>query len=166
MAATKLRLTVVLAAGAGTRFWPYNVVRQKAAFPIANVPVIRRVMDDLAAIGMERIVVVVGAGEASVRAALRGCCENVVFVRQSGAPGTATAASLFVLMAQVYPLYFRLLGGANRYGAAFGLLTLFVAWFYVLAHVLLFGTYVNATHQRRRRRLARTQPWRNSGCGS
>ena len=67
-------------------------------------------------------------------------------------PGTLTAAGLFVLMAQVFPLYFRLLGGANRYGAAFGLLTLFVAWFYVLSHVLLFGTYVNATHQRRRRR--------------
>jgi membrane protein len=68
-------------------------------------------------------------------------------------PGTATAAGLFVLMAQVYPLYFRLQGGANRYGTAFALLTLFVAWFYVLAHVLLFGTYVNATYQRRRRRV-------------
>jgi uncharacterized BrkB/YihY/UPF0761 family membrane protein len=44
-----------------------------------------------------------------------------------------------------------LLGGANRYGAAFGLLTLLVAWFYLLAHVLLFGTYVNATYQRYRR---------------
>jgi len=69
-------------------------------------------------------------------------------------PGTITAASLFVLMAQVFPIYLRLLGGANRYGAAFGLLTLLVAWFYLLAHVLLFGTYVNATYQRHRRDAA------------
>jgi membrane protein len=67
-------------------------------------------------------------------------------------PGTLTAAALFVVMAQVFPIYLRLIGGANRYGAAFGLLTLLVAWFYVLAHVLLFGAFVNATHQRQRRR--------------
>lgn len=67
-------------------------------------------------------------------------------------PGTLTAAILFLVMAQVFPLYLRVLGGANRYGAAFGMLTLLVAWFYVLAHLLLFGTYVNATHQRHRRR--------------
>jgi membrane protein len=73
-------------------------------------------------------------------------------------PGTLTAATLFVVMAQVFPLYLRLIGGANRYGAAFGLLTLLVAWFYVLAHVLLFGTYVNATHQRQRRRAASLRP--------
>jgi membrane protein len=63
-------------------------------------------------------------------------------------PGMLTATALFLLMAQVFPIYLRLLGGANRYGAAFGLLTLLVAWFYVLAHVLMFGTYVNATYQR------------------
>ena len=91
MAATKLRTAVVLAAGAGMRFWPYNVVRQKAAFPIANVPVVRRIVDDLAAIGIMRVVVVVGAGEASVRAALRGCGSDIVFVHQSGAHGTASA---------------------------------------------------------------------------
>ena len=66
-------------------------------------------------------------------------------------PGTLTATTLFVLIAQVFPVYLRLLGGANRYGAAFGILTLLVAWFYVLAHVLLFGAYVNATYLRRKR---------------
>lgn len=66
-------------------------------------------------------------------------------------PGTLTASSLFVLMVQVFPIYLRLTGGGNRFGAVFGLLSLFVAWFYVLAHVILFGTYVNATYQRRRR---------------
>jgi membrane protein len=65
-------------------------------------------------------------------------------------PGTLTAATIFVAMAQVFPIYIRVLGGFNRYGAAFGLLSLLVAWFWLLAHVLLFGTYVNATWQRHR----------------
>ncbi len=64
---------VVLAAGAGAKFWPYNVVRQKAAFPIANVPAVRRMVDSLAQIGVNRIALCTGAGEPSVRAALRGC---------------------------------------------------------------------------------------------
>lgn len=75
-------------------------------------------------------------------------------------PGTATAAALFVVMAQVFPIYLRLLGGVNRYGAVFGLISLLVAWFWVLAHVLLFGTYVNASYQHRRR-LARRRPLRS-----
>lgn len=70
-------------------------------------------------------------------------------------PGALTAAVLFVLMAQIFPIYIRLLGGANRYGVAFGLVSLMVAWFYVLAHVILFSTYINATYQRHRRRRLR-----------
>jgi membrane protein len=66
-------------------------------------------------------------------------------------PGTLIGAILFVILAQVFPIYIRLLGGVNRYGAAFGLMTLLVAWFWILAHLLLFGAYVNSTHQRHRR---------------
>jgi uncharacterized BrkB/YihY/UPF0761 family membrane protein len=73
-------------------------------------------------------------------------------------PGTLTAAALFVVMAQVFPIYLRLLGGTNRYGAAFGLLTLLVAWFFLLAHLILFGTYVNSTYQRRQRRRLMRAP--------
>ena len=54
-------------------------------------------------------------------------------------PGTLNGALLFVIIAQVFPIYIRLLGGFNRYGAAFGLLSLLVAWFWVLAHLSLFG---------------------------
>jgi membrane protein len=79
-------------------------------------------------------------------------------------PGTLTAATLFVGMAQVFPIYLRLLGGANRYGAVFGLVSLLVAWFYLLAHVLLFGTYVNATYQRRRRQLAAARECTGPRC--
>ncbi|MBA2277992.1 MAG: YihY/virulence factor BrkB family protein [Chloroflexia bacterium] len=70
-------------------------------------------------------------------------------------PGAMTAAVLFVLMAQVFPLYIRLLGGTNKYGQALGLVSLMVAWFYVLAHVILFSTYINATYQRHRRKRQR-----------
>jgi len=82
---------VVLAAGKGTKFWPYNVVRQKAAFPIANRPAVRRIVDTLGDLGVSRIVVVVGEGEASVRAALRGTAADLVFVRQAQPEGTAPA---------------------------------------------------------------------------
>ncbi len=89
-----IQTAVVLAAGQGTKFWPYNVVRQKAAFPIANVPSVRRLVDDLVGLGVTRIVVVVGPGEASVRAALHGAPGDIVFVRQPNPDGTAPAALL------------------------------------------------------------------------
>ena len=72
-------------------------------------------------------------------------------------PGTLTAAVLLVALFQVFPVYLRLIGGVNRYGQFFGFIPLIVAWLYLLAHVLLFGTYVNATYQthcRKRTRLA------------
>jgi NDP-sugar pyrophosphorylase family protein len=89
-----IQTAILLAAGAGTRFWPYNVVRNKCAFPIANVPAVRRLSDDLAALGITRQVVVVGVGEASVRAALRGASADIAFVRQTHPDGTAAAAFL------------------------------------------------------------------------
>lgn len=60
-------------------------------------------------------------------------------------PGILTAAFLLVLLLQVFPVYLRLVGGVNRYGQFFGFIPLLVGWFYILAHVLLFGTYVNAS---------------------
>ena len=83
---------LILAAGPGNRFWPYNVVRQKAAFPIANTPLIRRLVDDLTGLGIDRFVVVVGPGEGSVRAALRGAAGDIRFVRQPHPAGNADAA--------------------------------------------------------------------------
>ena len=43
----RVQAAVVLAAGSGTRFWPYGVVRNKVAFPICNVPVVRRLVERL-----------------------------------------------------------------------------------------------------------------------
>jgi membrane protein len=67
-------------------------------------------------------------------------------------PGALVAALLFVGLSQAFPLYLRLAGGVTRYGAVFGLLWLLVTWFYLLAHALLFGTYVNVTYCRYRGR--------------
>jgi len=88
---TRIETAVVLAAGMGKRFWPYSTVRQKAAFPIANIPAVRRLVDTLQDLGIGHIVVVVGYGEASVRAALHGSAANLSFVQQGALSGTATA---------------------------------------------------------------------------
>jgi len=61
-------------------------------------------------------------------------------------PGTLTASMLFVIMVQVFPIYFRIFGSGNV-ESLFGLGSLLIGWFYLLAHVLLFGAYVNATYR-------------------
>jgi bifunctional UDP-N-acetylglucosamine pyrophosphorylase/glucosamine-1-phosphate N-acetyltransferase len=87
----KLETAIILAAGPGSKFWPYSTVRQKAAFPIANTPAIRRTVDTLIELGFSRVVVVVGYGESSVRAALRGCSIKLTYVQQPQPAGTADA---------------------------------------------------------------------------
>ncbi len=91
MSTSRIQTAVILAAGEGTKFWPYNVVRQKAAFPIANVPKVRRIADSVVELGIRQQVVVTGPGDRSVRAALRGLDAEVRFVRQPSAQGTADA---------------------------------------------------------------------------
>src|SRR5689334_19130379 len=59
-------------------------------------------------------------------------------------PGALVAALLLVLAGQVFALYLRWTGGANRFGAAFGLVWLLVTWLVAFAHLLLVGAYVNA----------------------
>ncbi len=70
-------------------------------------------------------------------------------------PGAVVSALLFLLVTLSFPVYLRIIGGSNRYGLALGLLSLMVASFYALAHVILFGTYINATWQKRRRERQR-----------
>ena len=82
---------VILAAGAGTKFWPYNVVRQKAAFPIANVPMVRRLANSLVGMGIRKLLVVTGAGERSVRVALHNFDAEIRYVRQRAPEGSADA---------------------------------------------------------------------------
>ncbi len=86
------RAAVLLAAGAGSRFWPYAMVRNKAAFPILNRPLIRRLADCLLELGVQELRVVVGPHAGSVRAALGGLEAQTRFFIQPVPTGTADAA--------------------------------------------------------------------------
>ena len=72
-------------------------------------------------------------------------------------PGTFAASLLFVMLTQIFPIYIDLVGGVNRYGQLLGLISLIVVALYALAHIILFGSYINATWQRYRRRRRRAQ---------
>jgi len=87
-----LMIAILLAAGRGRKCWPYNEVRNKCAFPVGNVPIVRRLAEQLLAAGIAGLVVVVGEGEGSVRAALHGLEDRVRFVKQAQPLGTADAA--------------------------------------------------------------------------
>ena len=82
---------IIPAAGAGRKFWPYNEVRNKCAFPIGNVPCVRRLAEQLLAAGADGLVVVVAAQAGSIRAALRGLEDRVRYVTPPEATGTADA---------------------------------------------------------------------------
>lgn len=68
-------------------------------------------------------------------------------------PGTIVAAVVFFGMIQAFPVYIELVGGVNRYGPLLGLISLLVVALYFLAHTILFGTFLNASWQRRRQRI-------------
>lgn len=85
---------ILLASGRGRRFWPYASIRNKCAFPVANVPLVRRLALQLTRLGCSPIVVVVGWQEASVRAALHPAPDvSLLFARQDidSEQGTASA---------------------------------------------------------------------------
>jgi len=87
----KTNAAILLAGGAGTRIWPFNEVRNKCAMPVANVPNIRRLVDSLHELGVQRQVVVLGHHPGSVRSALLGTAAEIVYVNQPEGAGTAGA---------------------------------------------------------------------------
>lgn len=82
---------IVLAAGLGRRVWPYGEFRQKCTIPIANKPIVRRVVENLVEVGCKRIIVVVGHYAQQIRGAISDIA-NVEFVTQNHLEGTADAA--------------------------------------------------------------------------
>lgn len=83
-------------------------------------------------------------------------------------PGALVTSTLFVMLVQVFPLYFRITRDLNGAGSIFALLPLLLAWFYLLAHFMLFGAFVNATYQdfRRQRILLHRQRSAQAGVSS
>ncbi len=81
---------IVLAAGLGRKVWPYGEFRQKCTLPVANTPIVRRVVENLVQVGCGQIIVVVGHYAQQVRGAIADIPE-VTFVTQQTLDGTATA---------------------------------------------------------------------------
>lgn len=85
-----IKTAIVLCAGKGTKVWPFGETRPKAILPIANVPLVRRIIDGLSTAGVKRTIVVVGHREGQVRQTLSEPT-GVEFVSAPDAPGTAQA---------------------------------------------------------------------------
>jgi membrane protein len=68
---------------------------------------------------------------------------NRTFVVRDVIPGALLAGILIELFSLGFPLYARLAGGFNTYGAQFGLFFLLAGWFYVLSELILLGAVFN-----------------------
>ncbi|MFY7952714.1 MAG: NTP transferase domain-containing protein, partial [Armatimonadaceae bacterium] len=87
-------IAFVLAGGNGMRVWPAAETRNKAALPVGNTPLVRRVVEQLFEIGVENVVVGIGHHAPSVRHALHGLeSSRVRFVETSRENGTAAAVA-------------------------------------------------------------------------
>ena len=86
-----MKSAVILAAGEGTRAWPFSGIRQKVTAPVMHVPMVRRLALDLIGLGVEEVVVVVGRRAEAVRGCLADL-DGVRFVEQGEPKGTADAA--------------------------------------------------------------------------
>ena len=62
---------IVLAAGLGKKVWPYGEFRQKCTLPVANTPIVRRLVENLVQVGCEQVIVVVGHYAQQVRGCRR-----------------------------------------------------------------------------------------------
>lgn len=85
-----MKNAIVLAAGLGRKVWPYGEFRQKCTIPVANTPIIRRIVENLVEVGCSRVIVVVGHYAQQVRGAVADM-PNVEFVTQHSLAGTADA---------------------------------------------------------------------------
>jgi membrane protein len=58
-------------------------------------------------------------------------------------PGAILSGVLVELLSLVFPLYERIAGGFNTYGAQFALFFVLAAWFYLLSNLILLGAVYN-----------------------
>jgi membrane protein len=68
---------------------------------------------------------------------------NRTFSMRQVLPGALLAGVLIEALSLVFPLYVRLFGGFQNYGAQFGLFFLLAAWLYLLSELLLLGAVYN-----------------------
>jgi uncharacterized BrkB/YihY/UPF0761 family membrane protein len=58
-------------------------------------------------------------------------------------PGALLAGVLIEVLSLAFPLYERVAGGFNTYGAQFALFLLLAAWLYLLSNLILLGAVYN-----------------------
>lgn len=85
-----MKTAVILAAGCGSKIWPYQNTRNKCTISIANKPVILWQVEMLRELGVEKIIVVTGYRREQIYHALRDTLE-VLFIEQKGGQGTVPA---------------------------------------------------------------------------
>jgi uncharacterized BrkB/YihY/UPF0761 family membrane protein len=68
---------------------------------------------------------------------------NRTFRARDVVPGALLAGVLIEVFTLGFPVYARLAGGFNTYGAQFGLFFLLAAWFYLLSQLILLGAVYN-----------------------
>jgi membrane protein len=68
---------------------------------------------------------------------------NRTFGVRDVVPGALLAGVLIEVFSLGFPLYGRLAGGFNTYGAQFGLFFLLAAWFYIVSDLILLGAVFN-----------------------
>jgi membrane protein len=68
---------------------------------------------------------------------------NRMFTLKEVLPGALLAGVLIEILSLAFPLYTRIAGSFNTYGAQFGLFFLLATWLYLLSEVLLLGAVYN-----------------------
>src|SRR5207302_4082043 len=68
---------------------------------------------------------------------------NRSFALREVLPGALLAGVLIEVLSLAFPLYARIAGGFNTYGAQFALFFLLATWFYFLSQLLLLGAVYN-----------------------
>lgn len=84
---------ILLAAGHGTRIWPFAEARNKCATPVCGTPAVRWMAEHLVRAGASALVVAVGANAQSVKGALLGLSTPTTYVAGTGTEGSAAAAA-------------------------------------------------------------------------
>jgi membrane protein len=68
---------------------------------------------------------------------------NRTFALSDVLPGALLAGVLIEVLSLAFPLYARIAGSFNTYGAQFGLFFLLATWFYLLSELILLGAVYN-----------------------
>ena len=85
-----MKTAIILAAGSGSKIWPYNVTKNKCVLPVANKPLFLHTVEALKNNNIDQIVVVTGYRSEQIVHAL-GAYDNIKLVEQKGNKGTVSA---------------------------------------------------------------------------